>query len=89
MNNKNSKKQKEKKPKPDPLFDLIVIKMMTALALSVTFLFSGGALFVYAAFRNIEIEGESNPTVGAFLGIHLSILLLYYSYTSFKYIITD
>ncbi|MHA1304123.1 MAG: hypothetical protein ACTSQE_06270 [Candidatus Heimdallarchaeaceae archaeon] len=82
------KKKEETADKPDRLFDIIVIKMMLALTLSVSFLFGGGTLFIYSAFNSIEIEGYS-PIVGSFLGIHAAMLLLYYSIAFFRYIITD
>lgn len=74
--------------KPDKLFDLVVLKMITALAVSSALLFGGGAIFVYAAARWIPIE-PYDSIVGAFFGIHLSILMVYYAFALFKYIVSD
>ncbi len=82
------KKPPPKKQKPDRQFDAVVIKMMAALAFSVALLFGGGTVFVYAAFRNLSLEGYSS-FVGTFLGIHLAILMVFYSLTLFKYIVSD
>lgn len=76
------------KPKPDRQFDLIVLKMMGALALSVALLFGGGTIFVYAASRNLSIEGY-DTFVGMVLGIHIAILMIYYAIAMFKYIVSD
>lgn len=74
--------------KPDKLFDMVVLKMITALAVSSALLFGGGAIFVYAAARWIPIE-PYDSIVGAFFGIHLSILMVYYAFALFKYIVSD
>lgn len=74
--------------KPDKVFDMVIIKMMAALTFSVALLFGGGTMFVYAAARALHIEGYPDY-VGAFFGIHLAILMLYYSIALFKYIVTD
>ena len=76
------------KEKPDRQFDAVIIKMMAALAFSVALLFGGGTIFVYATFRSIPLEGY-NSLVGTFLGIHLAILMIFYSISLFKYIISD
>ncbi|MHA1853336.1 MAG: hypothetical protein ACTSUF_07470 [Candidatus Heimdallarchaeaceae archaeon] len=76
------------KDKPDIVFDIIIIKMMAALTFSVALLFGGGTMFVYAAARALHIPGYQDY-VGAFFGIHLAILMIYYSIALFKYIISD
>jgi len=76
------------KQKPDRQFDTIIIKMMAALAFSVALLVGGGTIFIYATFRSIPLEGY-NSLVGTFLGIHLAILMIYYSVSLFKYIVSD
>jgi hypothetical protein len=76
------------KPKPDRQFDLVVIKMMAALTISVALLFGGGTIFVYAAAGNIAV-GSYDSAVGTVLGIHLALLMLYYSVALFKYIVSD
>ena len=78
----------KQKPKPDRQFDIVIIKMMAALAFSVALLVGGGTIFVYAAFRSIPLEGY-NSLVGTFLGIHLAILMIFYSISLFKYIVSD
>ncbi|MHA1116113.1 MAG: hypothetical protein K9W45_05390 [Candidatus Heimdallarchaeum aukensis] len=85
---KGNKKEKDEKEKPDRLLDLIIIKMMLALTLSVVFLFGGGTMFIYASFNNIEIEGYSS-IFGSIFGVHIAILMLYYSVSLFKYIVSD
>ncbi len=80
--------RKKTKEEPDTAFDLVIIKMVSALAFSVAFLFAGGTLFVYAAFGGISMPGYST-TVATFLSIHLSILMFYYSVALFKYIVSD
>jgi len=75
--------------KPDKLFDMVVLKMITALAVSSALLFGGGAIFVYAAARWIPIEPNYDSIVGAFFGVHLSILMVYYAFALFKYIVSD
>ncbi|MHA1259880.1 MAG: hypothetical protein ACTSRO_09635, partial [Candidatus Heimdallarchaeaceae archaeon] len=74
----NKKTPPKSKPKPDRQFDIIVLKMMGAIAFSVAFLFGGGAIFIYAATRNIPIENYDSY-VGMVLGIHLALLMIYYS----------
>jgi len=76
------------KAKPDRQFDIVVIKMMAALAFSVALLFGGGTVFVYAAFQRFDVPGYP-LIVGTFLGIHMAILMIYYSISLFKYIISD
>ena len=76
------------KEKPDRQFDIVVLKMMGALALSVALLFGGGTIFVYAASRNLVIEGY-DVYVGMVIGIHLAILMIYYAISMFKYIVSD
>ena len=84
------KKRKQKSPteEPDRIFDIIVIKMMAALAFSVALLFGGGTMFVYAATRAIEVPGYE-PIIGTFLGLHMSLLMIYYALSLFKYIVSD
>ena len=77
-----------RKPKPDRQFDLVVIKMMAALTISVALLFGGGTIFVYAAAGNIAV-GSYDSTVGTVFGIHLALLMFYYSVALFKYIVSD
>ncbi len=82
----------ETKQKPDKLFNLIILKMMAALAFSVTLLFGGGALLVYALNPNaVVISGyeEEIISVWTFLGIHMTLLMFYYSFALFKYIVSD
>ena len=81
-------KAPKQKVKPDRQFDAVIIKMMAALAFSVALLFGGGTIFVYATFQSIPLEGY-NSLVGTFLGIHLAILMIFYSISLFKYIISD
>jgi len=76
------------KPKPDKQFDVIVLKMMTALAFSVAFLFGGGTIFVYAVTQNLIVEPYS-AYVGSVLGIHIAVLMIYYALSLFKYIVSD
>ncbi|OLS32113.1 MAG: hypothetical protein HeimAB125_12290 [Candidatus Heimdallarchaeota archaeon AB_125] len=78
----------QSKPKPDRQFDLVVIKMMAALTISVALLFGGGTIFVYAAAGNIAVD-PYDSTVGTILGIHLALLMFYYSVALFKYIVSD
>ncbi len=80
------------KQKPDKLFDLIIFKMMAALAFSVALLFGGGSLLVFSLnsdFVNFTgFEGEI-ISVWTFLGIHMTLLMFYYSFALFKYIVSD
>lgn len=76
------------KVKPDRQFDLIILKMMSALAFSVALLFGGGTILVYAVARNISIVGYEN-TVGTVFGIHLAALMVFYAFALFKYIVSD
>ncbi len=76
------------KQKPDRQFDLVVIKMMGALALSVALLFGGGAILIYAVAGNIAIAGYEN-TVGTILGVHIATLMIFYAFAMFKYIVSD
>ena len=78
----------KKKEKHDKQFDIVVIKMMLALALSVSLLFGGGALLVYAIAGNIPIVGYEN-TVFTVLGVHLAALMFFYAFALFKYIVSD
>ncbi len=78
----------KQKLKPDRQFDAVILKMMAALAFSVALLVGGGTIFVYASFQDIPLEGYS-PIVGTFLGIHLAILMIFYSVSLFKYIVSD
>ncbi|MCE7738797.1 MAG: hypothetical protein KAU62_12815 [Candidatus Heimdallarchaeota archaeon] len=83
----------ERKPppsklKPDRLFDLVVIKMMTALAMSVALLFGGGTVFIYAVAGNIAV-GSYDSSVGTIFGVHIALLMFYYSFALFKYIVSD
>lgn len=84
---KNRKPPKTKQ-KPDRQFDIVVFKMMAALAISVALLFGGGTIFVYAVARHIEIAGYEN-TVGTVLGIHMAVLMIFYAFALFKYIVSD
>ena len=90
---KADKKSKvDTKPKPDKLFDMIILKMMTALAFSVALLFGGGTLLVYSLNPNaVTIAGFENEfiSVWTFLGVHMTILMLYYAFALFKYIVSD
>ncbi len=88
MLSKKKKKRQEKQPEHDKLFTLIVLKMMLSLTLSVALFFASGAVFLYAAFNKIPIEGYPS-IVGSFLGINMAILMLYYSISFFKYIVSD
>ena len=81
-------KPPKSKPKPDRQFDIVVIKMMGALAFSVALLFGGGAIFVFATFGSYEIPGY-DPIFGTVLGIHLALLMVFYSLSLFKYIVSD
>jgi hypothetical protein len=76
------------KSKPDRQFDIVVIKMMAALTFSVALLFGGGAVFVYAASQRFPVPGY-DLLVGSFLGIHMAILMIYYSISLFRYIVSD
>ncbi|MHA1199328.1 MAG: hypothetical protein ACTSQF_08295 [Candidatus Heimdallarchaeaceae archaeon] len=76
------------KVKPDRQFDIVIFKMMSALAFSVALLFGGGTFLVYAIARNIDIAGYEN-TVGTVLGIHLAALMVFYALALFKYIVSD
>ena len=82
------RKPPKSKPKPDRQFDLVVIKMMAALTISVALLFGGGTIFIYAASGNISV-GSYDSSVGTVLGIHLALLMFYYSVALFKYIVSD
>ena len=85
---KAERKQSSDKLKPDRLFDLVVIKMMAALAMSVALLFGGGTVFIYAAARNIAV-GSYDPSVGTIFGVHIALLMFYYAFALFKYIVSD
>ena len=76
------------KAKPDRQFDIVVFKMMAALAVSVSLLFGGGTLLVYSVARKLPVEGYSS-TVGAVFGIHLAVLMVFYAFALFKYIVSD
>jgi len=83
----------ERKPppsklKPDRQFDLVVIKMMAALGISVAFLFGGATIFVYAVAGNIDV-GSYDSSVGTIFGVHIALLMFYYSFALFKYIVSD
>lgn len=85
-------KPPETKQKPDALFSIIILKMMAALAFSVALLVGGLALLVYSLNPNaVVILGfeEELISVWSFLGIHLTILIFYYSFALFKYIVSD
>jgi hypothetical protein len=84
----SEEKPPKSKTKPDRQFDIVVIKMMGALALSVAFLFGGGAIFVYATFGSFSIPGY-DPIFGTILGVHIALLMVYYSLSLFKYIVSD
>ncbi|MHA1202037.1 MAG: hypothetical protein ACTSQ4_05905 [Candidatus Heimdallarchaeaceae archaeon] len=80
------------KEKPDKLFNLIILKMMAALAFSVALLVGGVTLLVYSLNPNaVAILGfeEEIISVWSFLGIHLTLLLFYYAIALFKYIVSD
>ena len=85
---KDTKQPSPSKPKPDRQFDVVVMKMMAALALSVALLFGGGTIFIYAVAGSIEIQNYGND-VGTVLGIHITILMLFYAFALFKYIVSD
>jgi len=85
---KKRKKKKSLAEEPDRVFDSVVIKMMAALAFSVALLFGGVTFFVYAAARSITVPGYES-IIGSFLGVHLSILMVYYALALFKYIVSD
>jgi len=76
------------KDKPDRQFDIVVLKMMSALAFSVALLFGGGTILVYAISGNIEVVGYDN-TAWSIFGIHLAALMIFYSFALFKYIVSD
>jgi hypothetical protein len=84
----SEKKPPKSKPKPDRQFDIVVIKMMAALAFSVALLFGGGAIFIYATFGSFNVPGY-DPIFGTVLGVHLALLMVYYSLSLFKYIVSD
>ena len=80
------------KEKLDKLFNLIIFKMMAALAFSVALLFGGGALLVFSLSSDFVIFSgfeEEIISVWTFLGIHMTLLMLYYSFALFKYIVSD
>ncbi len=80
------------KQKPDKLFNLIIIKMMAALAFSVALLVGGVTLLVYSLnpYAAVIIGFEEEIiSVWSFLGIHLTLLLFYYAVALFKYIVSD
>lgn len=81
-------KPPQTKEKPDRQFDIVVLKMMSALAFSVALLFGGGTILVYAIARNLPISGYDN-TVGTVLGIHLAALMVFYAIALFRYIVSD
>ena len=65
---------------------------MAALAFSVALLFGGGTLLVYSLNPNtVTILGFENEiiSVWTFLGIHMTLLMFYYSFALFKYIVSD
>ncbi len=81
-------KPPKSKQKPDRQFDLVVMKMMGALAFSVALLFGGGTIFIYAVSGNIAISGyESNA--GSVLGVHMAVIMIFYAFALFKYIVSD
>lgn len=87
-----TEKPPKTKEKPDKLFNLIIIKMMAALAFSVALLFGGGALLVFSLSPEyVIIAGfeEAIISVWTFLGIHMTLLMFYYSFALFKYIVSD
>jgi hypothetical protein len=85
-------KPPETKQKPDKLFNLIILKMMAALAFSVALLVGGVTLLVYSLnpYAAVIIGFEEEIiSVWSFLGIHLTLLLFYYAVALFKYIVSD
>lgn len=76
------------KEKPDRQFDIVVLKMMSALAISVALLFGGGTILVYAIAGKISV-GEYESVVGTVFGVHLAALMIFYSFALFKYIVSD
>ena len=82
------KKPPPSKPKPDRQFDLVVVKMMAALTFSVALLFGGGTVFIYAVAGSISV-GAYDSSVGTILGIHLALLMIFYSVALFRYIVSD
>lgn len=84
----SEQKPPKSKPKPDRQFDIVVVKMMGALAFSGALLFGGGTIFIYATFGSFAIPGY-DPIFGTVLGVHLALLMVYYSLSLFKYIVSD
>ena len=84
----SEEKPPRSKTKPDRQFDIVVIKMMAAWAFSVAFLFGGGTIFVYAALGSFNIPGY-DAIFGTILGVHMALLMVYYSVSLFKYIVSD
>ncbi len=85
-------KPPESKQKPDSLFSFIILKMMAALAFSVALLVGAVTLLVYSLNPNaVVILGfeEELISVWSFLGIHITLLMFYYSFALFKYIVSD
>ena len=76
------------KEKPDRQFDIVVLKMMSALAISVALLFGGGTILIYAISGNVQVVGYEN-TAWTIFGIHLAALMIFYSFALFKYIVSD
>lgn len=81
-------KPPKSKAKPDRQFDIVVLKMMAALAFSVSFLFGGGTIFIYAALGSFNIPGYDS-IFGTVLGVHIALLMVFYSLSLFKYIVSD
>ncbi len=84
----NESRPPKNKVKPDRQFDIVVLKMMSALAISVAFLFGGGTILVYAVTRKITVVGYEN-LAGTVFGIHLAALMIFYSFALFRYIVSD
>ncbi len=80
------------KQNPDKLFNLIILKMMAALAFSVALLVGGATLLVYSLnpYAAVILGFEEEIiSVWSFLGIHMTLLMFYYAIALFKYIVSD